>query len=167
MKYKKIDDSLFSKLYSRFISTILLAAVKTSNWLMLIFVLICGSINGQTLELSGLVQDEQGNPLIGVTVMEKGTSNGTITAYDGTYSIHNLRAESVIEFSYVGMISKEVTRDEKTILDITLSYDFNKLDEVVVVGYGKQVAGDITGSMCVSFCTVFAGTPIRRASFTR
>ena len=101
----------------------------------------------QTTKVTGVVLDSNGEPVIGATVMEKGTTNGAITDLDGKFEL-NVSPKAVIAVSYIGYKSVEVPADKKT-LKITLSEDSEMLDEVVVVGYGAQKKETLTGSVAV------------------
>ncbi|MBQ0034427.1 MAG: TonB-dependent receptor [Bacteroidales bacterium] len=97
--------------------------------------------------VSGTVIDEAGEPLIGVSIQVKGTTNGTITDFDGNFTLTNLNSSDVLVFSYIGYGNKEMTVGKQTIVKVTLSEDTKKLDEVVVVGYGQMKKNDLTGSV--------------------
>ena len=97
--------------------------------------------------VTGTVLDEDGFPLIGVTVVEVGTSSGTITDIDGGYSITVSGPEAVLRFSYVGYTAQEVPVGGQTVLDVVLLTDATQLEEVVVIGYGTQQKADVTGSV--------------------
>ena len=96
--------------------------------------------------VSGVVSDNAGEPLIGVTVREQGTTNGVITDANGRYSI-NVNNGAVLTFTYVGY--KNVTQPvgENSILNITMQEDIATLDELVVVGYGTVKKSDVTGAL--------------------
>jgi len=97
--------------------------------------------------ISGKVVDNYGTPLPGVNVLEKNTSNGVVTDFDGNYSITTHSSEAILIFSYIGFVNKEVSVDSRSSINITLEEDVSKLDEVVVVGYGTQRKKDLTGSI--------------------
>ncbi|WP_291528561.1 SusC/RagA family TonB-linked outer membrane protein [Bacteroides sp. UBA939] len=101
----------------------------------------------QELQITGVVQDPSGEPIIGVTVMVKGTSTGTITDIDGNYSISVPGSKSVLTFSFVGYITKEVTVDNQKTINVTLSEDSKLIDEVVVIGFQSQKKGNLTASV--------------------
>lgn len=86
---------------------------------------------------TGIVKDATGEPIIGATVMVKGTTNGTITGLDGDFSLNNVPRGSVLQVSFVGYQTMEVEW-KGTPLNVTLKEDTQLLDEVVVVGYGTQ-----------------------------
>ena len=100
----------------------------------------------QKQTLTGTVKDENNDPIIGATVVEQGTANGTITDIDGNYSI-SVAAGGRLTFSYVGYISQTVSIQSKKHIDVILVEDSKLLDEVVVVGYGTQKKGSVTGSV--------------------
>ncbi|WP_243350287.1 SusC/RagA family TonB-linked outer membrane protein [Parabacteroides sp. FAFU027] len=97
--------------------------------------------------ITGKVKDTHGETLIGVSIKIKGTTLGTITDYNGNFSLSNVPANAVLVFSYVGMENQEVAVGSKTALSITLQDKSAGLNEVVVVGYGTQKRSDITGSV--------------------
>ncbi len=104
-------------------------------------------LSSQQVVISGSVTDATGSPLPGVTVLEMGTSNGTVTDVDGTYSITVASGEAVLSFSFIGYLTKKVQVADRKTIDVTLEEDIQSLDEVVVVGYGTQQRKDITGSV--------------------
>ncbi|WP_243406353.1 SusC/RagA family TonB-linked outer membrane protein [Siphonobacter curvatus] len=97
--------------------------------------------------LTGVIKDEQGQPLPGVNVSIKGTVKGTSTNADGVYSIEGVQDEDILVFSYIGYLTKELSVGNATVLDVTLSADTKALDEIVVVGYGTQKKATVTGSI--------------------
>ena len=94
-----------------------------------------------------IISGDDGSPLPGVNVVEKGTSNGTVTDFDGVYSLEVSGANAVLVVSYVGFKTLEINVDGRETLDVTLGVDSNSLDEVVVVGYGTTKKSDLTGSV--------------------
>lgn len=98
-----------------------------------------------TVQVSGKVVDIQNEPMIGVSVLEKGTTNGTITDFDGNYQI-SVRQGATLVFSYIGYITQEKTVSANT-LDVTMDEDMQALDEVVVIGYGVQRKSSLTGAV--------------------
>jgi len=97
--------------------------------------------------VTGTVTDEAGNPLIGVSVVVKGTSVGTITYDDGAYEIRVPDGEATLVFSFVGMTTQEVSVGNRTTIDISLNEDVLALEEVVVVGYGTMQKKEVTGAV--------------------
>lgn len=100
----------------------------------------------QQKKITGVVNDELGEPIAGANVVEKGTTNGTITNMNGSFSL-DIPENSILLVSYIGYSSKEVPVGSKTSLNIKLSEDTEQLDEVVVVGYGVQRKSSVTGSI--------------------
>lgn len=98
------------------------------------------------LEVRGVVLDENGQPLPGASVLIKGTGLGTITDFDGNFTI-DADPDSTLIVSYIGYVSQEIIVDDVTFLNIALQPDAQNLQEVVVVGYGTQKKSDITGTV--------------------
>lgn len=97
--------------------------------------------------VKGTVLSVTGEPLIGVAVQIKGTSEGTITDIDGNYVLMNVQESAIIVYSYMGMKTKEISLNGRSILNVTLEDDVQQLEQVVVVGYGSVKKGDLTGSV--------------------
>ena len=104
------------------------------------------AIEQESRPIKGTVSDAKGNPIIGVNVVIKGTGNGTITDIDGNFSL-NAKTGSVLLFSYIGYVNKEVKVTSTGELSVTLIEDAQMLDELVVVGYGTAKRSDLTGSV--------------------
>ncbi len=105
---------------------------------------------GQNFSVSGtVVEDISGLPLIGATVLQKGTSNGVTTDFDGNFTIENISNGDIIVFSYLGFLTQEVPITSNQRLNIILVEDLAKLDEIIVVGYGTQRKKEITGAVSV------------------
>lgn len=96
--------------------------------------------------LTGLIKDEFGDPVIGANVVEKGTTNGTITDVNGKYSLE-VGPGATLVVSYIGYTTTELSVGKKNVLNVVLREDSKALDEVVVVGYGTQRKGDLTGAI--------------------
>lgn len=99
------------------------------------------------LTVSGEVTDDQGTPLIGATVLVKGTGTGTVTDIDGKYSIEVPDGNATLVFSYTGYEAQEIPVQDRTVISVALENAASLLDEVVVVGYGSQLKADLTGSV--------------------
>lgn len=104
-------------------------------------------INQQSRKVTGTVKDLRGEPLIGVNVVEKGSTNGTITDFDGNYSLE-VGPNALLVFSYVGYLPQTISVTGN-VIHVDLREDTQNLDEVVVVGYSTQQKKDITGSVAV------------------
>ncbi len=106
------------------------------------------SISGFAQMLKGKVTDVQNQPLPGVTIVIKGTTNGTISDMDGNYSLKlNDPAKDVVVASFIGMESQDIPVGGKTVINIVMKDETTQLDEVVAVGYGTVKKRDITGSV--------------------
>lgn len=104
-------------------------------------------IKQESVMVSGVVADNEGVPIIGANVTEKGTSNGTITDFDGKFSLNVRNENSVISVSYIGYKTEELTVTKNEQMRIILSEDTKLMDEVVVIGYGTQRRVDVTSSV--------------------
>ncbi len=105
------------------------------------------TIEQQQKSISGKVSDSTGTPLPGVTVLLKGTTNGTITDANGAFTISNIPANASLVFSFVGMRSQEILVADRTTINIVLEDESIGIDEVVAVGYGTMKKKDLTGSV--------------------
>jgi TonB-linked SusC/RagA family outer membrane protein len=101
----------------------------------------------QTVNISGTILDNEGNPLPGASIVEKGTTNGTQADFDGNFSITVKDQNAVLVVSYIGFSTQDVVINGRSQLEIVLQEDSAKLDEVVVVGYGTARRKDISGAV--------------------
>lgn len=101
----------------------------------------------QARQISGIVKDVSGEPVIGVNVSVKGTGNGSITDLDGKFTIPDVKEKDVLVVSYIGYLTQSVSVGKQTSFIITLKEDTQALDEVVVVGYGVQKKRDLSGAI--------------------
>lgn len=99
------------------------------------------------VQVSGRILDENGSPLPGANILEKGTTNGTTSDAEGAYTLSVMGENSVLIFSFIGYTSQEVVVGNKTEINVTLQPDLRTLNEVVVVGYGTIKKSDLTGSV--------------------
>lgn len=113
--------------------------------------------------VTGNVTDVDGEPLIGVNILVKGTSSGTVTDYDGNYELTVPNEETVLIFSYTGYSSQEITVGSQRSIDLVLAGDAELLEEVVVIGYGVVRKSDLTGSVAKiggeELTAIVAGNP--------
>ena len=96
--------------------------------------------------MSGTVLDDDNVPVIGANVLVEGTTRGTVTDIDGTYTIE-VSPDEVLQFSYLGYSPQSVKISNQSSLIVTMAEDANQLDEVVVVGYGTRKRSHNTGSI--------------------
>ena len=104
------------------------------------------AIRQEQRQLTGIVADEKGEPIIGANVVEKGTTNGTITDLDGRFTIE-VPSGATLQVSYIGYQVKDISVGDRKVLNIHMTEDSQNLDEVVVVGYGIQKKRDVTGAV--------------------
>lgn len=109
--------------------------------------LLAGSAFAQQREISGNVRDNEGTPLIGATVQEAGSTSGTVTDFDGNFSISVSGNDAVLTFTYTGYKTIRETVGTRNTINVILASDAQVLDQIVVVGYGSQKRSDITGSV--------------------
>lgn len=123
--------------------------MKTLKLVFTCGMIFCISIIfAQTKQLTGTVFDQSGEPVIGATVLLKGTSIGTVTGMDGDFSI-NVPENGTLVISYIGYQSQEISVIGRNSFNVVLQEDSELLDEVVVVGYGVQRKATLTGSVAV------------------
>jgi len=99
--------------------------------------------------ISGSIKDTNGVPIAGANILEKGTSNGNMSDFDGNYTITVTSEDAILVFSYIGYQTQEVPIQQKNVIDITLKENVSSLDEVVVIGFGAKKKKDLTGSVSV------------------
>lgn len=101
----------------------------------------------QKKQISGKVIDTNGDPIPGVTIRIKGSTNGTATDVDGNYSLNDISENTILEFSFVGMRHKEIVVGSQTVLNMILEEETIGLEEVVAIGYGEQSRSRLTTSV--------------------
>lgn len=111
-------------------------------------------------KVSGHVTDATGEPLIGVSVTIKGTSTGTVTDFEGNYTLPSVTSSTQIQFSYIGYLTKNITVGNKSTIDVTMEEDNAALDEVVVIGYQTVRRRDLTGSVASVSGKTIASAPV-------
>lgn len=114
--------------------------------LLLLVVLLTSFLYAQGIEVTGVVSDSNGEPIIGVTVLVQGTQDGTITDFDGNFVL-SAPEGAMLQFTYVGY--KEVVLPAKAIMSVLMQEDNELLEEVVVTGYTTQRKADLTGAVAV------------------
>ena len=121
-------------------------------------------ITQQNSACAGVVKDAMGEAIIGASVVVKGTTNGTITDFDGNFSISGVKKGDVIQISFVGYQTQEIVWDGKP-LNVILKDDTQALEEVVVVGFGSQKKADLTGAVSqVKMDEVLGDRPVINAT---
>ena len=126
-------------------------SMEKAFWLKNLFLIACLLFTAtpgfsQNKTVTGTVTDATGEPLIGASVLQQGTSNGVITDIDGKYSIQ-VPPEATLEFSYVGMVKQAVKVGNRSVIDVQMNDDSQMLAETVVIGYGSAKKRDLTGSI--------------------
>lgn len=117
-----------------------------SLWLLLLLLTCSVTMHAQSGSVTGRISDEKGELLIGVSVQEKGTTNGTITDMNGQYTLKLSKGNPILVISYIGYKSQEVKVAKQKVVDVVLVEDVSSLDEVVVVGYGNQRKVSVVGA---------------------
>ena len=106
------------------------------------------SLYAQQIKLTGnVISSSDEEPMIGVTIMVKGTTTGTVTDLDGNYSLSEVPANGTLTFSMIGYKTKEVKVNNQTVINVVLDENIEALDEVVVIGYGTAKKSDLTSSI--------------------
>jgi len=114
--------------------------------------------------VKGKVVDVQGEPIIGATVLEEGTTNGTVTDFDGNFMLNVSSENAKLDISYIGYKKSIVSVKSKSLSKIVLSEDTEVLDEVVVVGYGTQKKVNLTGSVSQVMEDAFEARPVQNVT---
>lgn len=118
------------------------------KYFLIIFLMFtCLSMSAQVHVKGNVKAGDDGQPMVGVSIFEKGTLNGVITDLDGNYSIQVKGSSSVLVFSSTGFKTKEVTVGSQGVIDLVLDVDNQLLDEIVVVGYSTKTRGEITSAV--------------------
>lgn len=113
----------------------------------------------EVIEVTGVVKDDAEFPIPGVTVIEKGTTNGTVTDLDGKYQLSVQEGASLV-FSFIGYTTQTIAVDGRSYIDVFLQNDYGDLDEIVVVGYGTQKKSNLTGSVTDLKADKLVQTPV-------
>ena len=135
-----------------------LKSIRTT--LVLALLLIAGGVQAQTVKVN--VKDSSGEPVIGASVIEKGTRNGGVTDFDGNYTLNS--TGKPVEISYIGMKKKTVDVKGKTSINVVLEDDNTTLNELVVIGYGAVRKKDLTGSVATVTGEKLAEVPVPNVS---
>ncbi|HEX8018333.1 carboxypeptidase-like regulatory domain-containing protein, partial [Mucilaginibacter sp.] len=135
---------------------------KLTALCILLFVFHSFIAGAQTAGVSGIVKDEKGIALPGVSVGIKGTTTGQITDNNGHYSLKVPQQSSTLVFSYIGFLKQEVQINGRSTINVVLIPDSKNLSEVVVIGYGTQKKSDVTGSLSSLSSKDFKDQPVTR-----
>lgn len=120
--------------------------LKSLSVFLILWVISLGTW-AQSITVTGTVKDDLGEGIIGVSVLQKGTTNGTVTDLEGNYNITLTNGKAILVFSYIGYISKEISIGSQRTIHVILKEDTQNLDEVVVIGYGTAKKSDLTGAV--------------------
>jgi TonB-dependent starch-binding outer membrane protein SusC len=115
-------------------------------WIMIFCIMLALQAHAQRKTISGMVKDTDGLLMPGVSIVEKGTTNGTTTDANGKYSL-SVGPNATMMYSFIGMAPQEIIVGNQTAIDVVLVADISELDEVVVIGYGTVKKSDLTGSV--------------------
>ncbi|QTD38474.1 TonB-dependent receptor [Polaribacter batillariae] len=137
---------------------------KLKNLLIPLICLLFLQSFSQNKTVTGTVTDDNKVPLIGATIIVKGTTKGTETDFDGKFSINVAKENAILLISYLGYATQEVSTNNKTNLNIILKEDAGQLDEIVVVGYGSQKKINLTGAVATIKSDKIKDRPISQAS---
>lgn len=118
------------------------------------------AVEGKAESVTGKVTDENDQPLPGVNVVEKGTTNGTVSDSEGKFNISVLDRNAVILFSFIGYVTQEIMVGERTEISVKLMPDIQTLDDVVVIGYGQAKKGDLTGAVARVSSKIYKDQPM-------
>lgn len=105
------------------------------------------SQRGKTINITGVINDEAGIPIIGASVLVRGSATGTITDMDGNFTISDVPLNAMIDISYIGYKTLSFKATDKALTNITMKEDTEVLEEVVVVGYGTTKKANLSGSV--------------------
>lgn len=126
--------------------------------------MLCLVAFAQGRQVNGTVKDAAGEPMIGVNVLVKGTTNGTITDFDGNFSLSGVKDNDVLSVTYIGYITQEVKVGNQKTINVVLKEDTETLDEVVVIGYGTVKKRDLTGSVASVSNEALVANPVADVS---
>ncbi|KHJ39323.1 TonB-dependent receptor SusC [Pedobacter glucosidilyticus] len=121
------------------------------------------SLQAQTKQVKGIVNDDKGDPLIGVAVTLKGSTQGTQTNVNGEFVLNVPTNNAVLQFKYIGYKAKEVAIGSQTALNVILDVEATMLNEVVAIGYGTVKRKDLTGAVASVNAEVIAAAPVSSA----
>jgi TonB-linked SusC/RagA family outer membrane protein len=119
-------------------------------------------VSSQQKRVTGKITDQNGELMLGVSIVLKGTTIGVVSNLDGTYSINVPDENAILAFSYIGYVTQEITVGNQSVIDVNLSEDVQKLDEVIIVAYGTQKKSHLTGSVATVKADKLNEVPVSR-----
>lgn len=128
-----------------------------------ILMVIAMTLFAQVKNVSGVVLDKKGESIIGASVLVKGTTNGTITDFDGNFVLRNVADNAILQISFVGYQTSDVSVKGQNNIKVVLSEDTETLDEVVVIGYGSVKKSTLTGAVAKMDSKAIEDRPLARA----
>lgn len=123
----------------------------------------CATASSQTIQISGTVNDEFGEPLPGASIVVKGTTKGTQTDFDGNYMLYDISSDAILIVSYTGFKTIEEQVGNRTLINLVMFEDVAALDEVIVVGYGQMKSKDLTSAITTVKSDEIVKTPTAQA----
>ncbi|WP_152286028.1 SusC/RagA family TonB-linked outer membrane protein [Flavicella marina] len=124
---------------------------KNNRYSLLLLIMLCTSVfsyaQNSVKEITGVVVDESGTPLMGVNVVTLNNSSGGVTDIDGRFSLNVLSSTTMLKFSFIGFASQNIDIQNKNEINVVLKEDMNVLNEVLLIGYGSVKKEDLTGSV--------------------
>lgn len=140
---------------------------RVARWIvtcLFLWTITASAVNAQRVTIHGTITDAgDGSPLVGVNVIIKSSTNGTITDTDGKYSLE-ADADAVLVASFIGYVSEEIPVGSRTVIDVAMKISSTSLEEVVVVGFGEQRKSNISGAVDVIDSKVLEGRPIQNVA---
>ena len=121
---------------------------RKSLLLLTLFLTLCLNLRGQDITVTGKVTDSSGEPLIGAAVVVDGTTNGIMVDIDGAYSL-KVPSDAVLSFEMLGYMTQKIPVSGRSVINVVLTEDTQKLDEVIVVAFGTAKKEAFTGSAAV------------------
>ena len=115
--------------------------------LVILCTMFCNQLLAQNRTITGLISDNRGDPLVGVSIMVKGTTIGVTTDADGAYTIKSIASGQILVYSYLGFITQEIKVEDQTVINLTMQEDAILMDDIVVIGYGTQKKISVTGAV--------------------
>ena len=153
MAFRNVTSTIFSYNFTTInqccMKNFLPRTCRTMPLLLLSWVMCVGAI-AQDRRVTGRVKDETGTGLPGVSVVLKGSQQGTTTDAEGQYTVAVTGTNPTLVFSFVGYLSQEVAVGNRSAIDLSLKADNKTLDEIVVIGYGTTRKSDLTGAVATA-----------------